>query len=70
MPRPPLTDEEVHEALVRAGDLLRGLSGQTIRGQTTIEAAQAMLALLSLGLVGAMEANADRNLAIRDDAEF
>ncbi len=54
-PRAPLTDDEAHAALVAAGDILRGLTGLTVRADTTLEAARMMLATLTLALVAAME---------------
>lgn len=51
----PLSDEDVHERLVRAAHALGSAPGETTRGDTALEAARKALRLLQLGLIAAME---------------
>lgn len=55
----PLNDFQVHDRLVAAVDALGSEPGQTTRGNTALEAARRALAILQMGLVGAMERNSD-----------
>ncbi|RAI34529.1 hypothetical protein [Rhodoplanes serenus] len=53
--RPALSDNEVHDRLVAACDVLGDRSGATTRGDTALKAARKALRLFQLGLVMAME---------------
>jgi len=64
-----LTDEQVHERVYLAMLSLGKEEGETVRGNTTLEAARRALMLLQLGLVNAMEKNEDKNIAIKDRSE-
>lgn len=55
----PLSDNQVHDRLVAAHDALGEGRGQTVRGNTALEAARQMLRLLQLGLLYAAEKNQD-----------
>lgn len=55
----PLSDNQVHDALVAAHDALGDHPAETVRGQTALEAAKKMLRLLKLGLLVAAEKNQD-----------
>ena len=50
-----LSDNEVHDRLVAASDLLVGLQAETIRGQTALGSAQLALHLLQMGLLAATD---------------
>lgn len=54
MPR-KLTDFEVHDRLIAATDALGDDEGETVRGNTALEAARKALRLMQLGLLTAME---------------
>lgn len=56
---PALSDHAVHDRLHGALQALGREPGETTRGNTALEAARTMLRLMSLGLVKAMEDNAD-----------
>ncbi|WP_139251588.1 hypothetical protein [Kaistia soli] len=51
----PLSDEDVHERLVRAAQLLGTAPGETTRGDTALTASRKALRLMQLGLLMAME---------------
>lgn len=55
----PLTDDEAYDRLHAALQALGHDAGETTRGNTALEAARTMLRLLQLGLVKAMENDAD-----------
>lgn len=55
----PLTDEDVHDRLHAALEALGEGRPETLRGCTAYSAARRALVLLQLGLVAAMEADAD-----------
>lgn len=57
--KPALTDDEVFERLVAAAVALGREPGETLRGDTAIEAARKALMLLQLGLVRAMDRAAE-----------
>lgn len=63
----PLSDVQVHDLLVQAGYLFDNIRADTVAGNTTLDAARRALALLSLGLVGAMEEGSDLNRSVMVD---
>jgi len=71
VPGPPINDDEVYDRLHRALLSLGRESGETVRGDTAINAARKALQLLQLGLVAAMErtAGAGEKSSTRDDAK-
>ena len=56
---PELSDDEIYDRLYAAQQALGLDAGETVRGNTAIEAARTMLRLMCLGLVKAMEDHAD-----------
>ncbi|MDO6966984.1 hypothetical protein [Rhizobium alvei] len=61
-----LTDNEAHDALLQARELLSQKSGITKRAETAIRAADKALLLLAIGLLMAAEEGSDGNKAIID----
>ena len=55
----PLTDDEAYDRLHAALQALGSDPGETTRGNTALDVARTMLRLMQLGLVKAMEDNAD-----------
>lgn len=64
--KPPLSDNQAHDALLNALTHVKGQKGATVRAETSLRAAEQALSLLSLGLLMASEANSDGNKAIKD----
>jgi hypothetical protein len=62
----PLSDNQAHDTLLNALALVKGQTGETVRAETSLRAAEQALSLLSLGLLMASEANSDSNKAIKD----
>lgn len=56
----PLSDNQVHDALYAAEQALGTAPGATVRGNTAIVTARNALRMLQIGLVAAMDKNADR----------
>lgn len=61
----PLSDNQAHDTLLNALALVKGQTGETVRAETSLRAAEQALSLLSLGLLMASEANSDSNKAIK-----
>jgi len=54
-----VTDEEAADLLIRACGVLEGATGETVRGQTALEAARRSLVILTLGLEVATDEESD-----------
>lgn len=61
-----LTDEEVHEALVKARELLGHAPGSTKRGNETLETIRRALEIAQIALVHAMEEDIDHGPSLWD----
>lgn len=55
----PLSDNEAHERLVKAREVLGDEPAETLRSNTALRAARIALGGLQFGLVKAMDENAD-----------
>lgn len=55
----PLSDNEIGDRLHAAKEVIGDAAGQTVRGQTALDAARQALSLLSLGLLYAAETKSD-----------
>lgn len=54
-----LTDDEAHEALHSAIEVLTRKKGATVRAETALRAGEKMLTLLQMGLLAASDAQTD-----------
>lgn len=61
-----LNDNEAHDALIQARELLVRKSGITKRAETALRAADTALGALAFGLLSASERGSDGNDAIID----
>lgn len=59
----------MHDVLHAAHEALGDFEGETVRGNTTLEAARRALSLLKVGLIYAAYKNSDNNDAISDPPE-
>lgn len=62
----PLSDNEIHEKLTAARQLIGDGTAETVRGDTALEAARRVLSGLSLALLLAGEQESDRLAGIKD----
>ena len=63
----PLTDNDVHDLLCKAREVLGSGESETVRGQTALIAARRALVLLQIALVSAMEAGTHLSAVMPDD---
>ncbi|TWG90320.1 hypothetical protein L598_000700000770 [Mesorhizobium sp. J18] len=62
----PLSDNEIHERLTAARQLIGDDTAETVRGDTALEAARRVLSGLSLALLLAGEQESDRLAGVKD----
>lgn len=67
MAKTPLTDEQVHELLVKAEQSLGKAPAATLRGSTALETARRALGMLQMGLVRSMEEGLGGDPATEDE---
>lgn len=60
-----LTDNQAHDLLTNARMMLAAATGETVRSETALRAAEKSLMLLSLGLLMAAEEGSDGNRALK-----
>lgn len=64
-----LSDNEIDDRLHAALEVIGDAKGETVRGNTTLDAARQALSLLKFGLLYAAFKNSDKNDAISDPPE-
>ncbi|MDW9699112.1 hypothetical protein GOB04_16830 [Sinorhizobium meliloti] len=64
-----LTDNQAHDLLTNARMTLAQATGETVRAETALRAAEKSLMLLSFGLLMAAEEGSDGNRAIKDQTQ-
>lgn len=64
-----LSNNQVHDRLIAAGEALGDSEAATTLGTSTMAAAKRVLATLALGLIVAEANDSDQNRAIKDPSE-
>jgi hypothetical protein len=62
----PLSDNEIHERLAAARDLIGDDAAETVRGDTALKAARQVLTGLGLALLLAGELESDKLVGVKD----